>query len=173
MKGDGLEYWLLFMALVLAFAPSGRCNCNAARAAAPAAPAQLVQAWVSEAGWLAHREHAIQAHVLARWARQDGKTLRATIEQRVWRFSRPAAWIRQLSPRCEQPAAWPPRLSWARHAPLCRALFARAEAFGRGEVPDPCPAARGWRRPGKASAAAFVAGRKRVWCGKTANVYIR
>jgi hypothetical protein len=136
--------------------------------------AELARALVSESGWVGHRDHAAQSWILRRWARRMGFSLAVAIELRVWRFSHPPRWARALSPSCEKPAGWPRRWRWDSHRDECAALFSRAERLIRGEEIDPCGGrARGWRAPGHAFLAALELGRRPVWCGRTANKYVR
>lgn len=134
----------------------------------------LVRMWVAESGWRQLRDHAAQAWILRRWAERTGRSLPDAVGLRVWAFSRPPAWARRIGPRCEQPRGWPARWRWSAHEDDCRLLFARAEAFLRGELTDPCRGrALGWRSPGRALQVALSLGRKEVSCGRTAVRFVR
>lgn len=47
-------------------------------------------------------------------------------------------WVRGLVAAGTQPDGWPAAASWERHRPRWDALHARAGAFLRGELRDPC-----------------------------------
>lgn len=142
---------------------------DASRSSGEAGPAAdalvLVRMWVAESRWRRFRDHAAQSWIVQRWAARMGFTLAVAVELRVWRFSSPPRWVRHIEPACSEPAGWPARYSWGAHADDCRQLFARADAFLRGDVGDPCEGrARGWRAPGPALEAAIALGREQVWC---------
>jgi hypothetical protein len=130
----------------------------------------LVAACVAEVRWQRPVDCAAQWHILARYAAEHGTSIATATRVLVWRWSRPPAWVLELGPACRQPSSWPDRLRWSAHAPLCRALYARARAFLAGRVADPCPTARGWRAPHSAIAL-LASGRRRANCGDTANVF--
>lgn len=133
----------------------------------------LVRTALAESRW-SMRDAGIQWHVLQRWALRLGVSLADAIKLRVWRFSRrPPRWITRVTSSCVEPSGWPARLSWGAHSDRCWAYYAAADAFLRGELVDECPAARGWRAPGAAYAAALDLGRKPVRCGRTKNRYVR
>lgn len=127
----------------------------------------LVHVWLAEARWLAPRDHAAQAHVLARYAERSGVSLETAADRLVWPYSRPPAWVREVGPDCERTESWPGRLRWSAHAELCRELFERAAAFLAGRLADPCRGRPdGWRSKGKALRRALRRGYERVWCGR-------
>lgn len=159
-----IAIWLVLLALA--------CAAQIAESQPPDRQ-QLVAMWISEAGWRAHREHAIQAHILRRRAERLDVPLSVAIDLFVWRFSRPPRWVRNVWDDCGRPNGWPRYLLWPAHADECRELFSRADSFARGELSDPCPMALGWRRRGPALAEALARGRKLVRCGRTANAYVR
>lgn len=165
-SGRIIAVWLILLALALWAQLAEAQPSDADRVA-------LVGAWVAESGWHASRDHAIQAHVLTRWAGRLRLPFAEVVDRRVWRWRRPAQWVRNVGPSCEQPDGWPRRYLWGAHADDCRVLFAMADSFFRGEVSDPCPAARGWRMRGWALEVALGRGRRLVRCGRTVNAYVR
>lgn len=137
------------------------------------ARAALVRVALAEARW-SERDHAAMWHVLQRFASRFGLTLQAAIRLRVERFSRrPPRWITRVESSCVEPIGWPASLSWGRHSDSCWALYARVDAFLRGLLEDPCAGrALGWRSPA-ALPEALARGRRQVWCGPTANRFVR
>lgn len=111
----------------------------------------LARCQVAEAGWESHRDHDAIAWVLARrWSQYINHPAQpprsVTFEKFIQMYSVPLQgepvsrrqkWVRQLSFDAEQPADWPPAVSWLRHAPLWDAVLVRADEWSRGTVPDP------------------------------------
>jgi hypothetical protein len=114
------------------------------------------------------------AHVLQRYADRAGVSLGVAADRLVWRHSnarRDRPWLARLNPTCERPDGYP----WRWPAELCAAVVARAEAFGRGELADPCRGrATGWRTPkSKALRLALLRGFVRVRCaGGTSLAFV-
>lgn len=134
--------------------------------------AALVHVALAEARWH-ERDYPVLWHVLSRWSRLNGFALPVAAHVRVWRWSHPPKWVRLVGWSCEEPVGWPSRWSWGAHRDRCLALWAKADAFLRGELADECPSARGWRAP-SALPAALEMGRREVRCGDGfANRWVR
>lgn len=135
---------------------------------------ELVRVWIAEAGFKAHRSHAVIAHVLRRHAERTGGDLVSAADALVWRFSNAQAdrpWLRYVTADCAQPDGLSAH-AWAKRRPLCDTLVERAEAFVRGELRDPCPRADGWRTRGKTLRRALRNGFARVPC-RTTVAFVR
>ena len=104
-----------------------------------------------------------------------GASLEDAADALVWPYSnalRDRPWLRALTPACERPDGY--RWRWDRE--LCLEVVARAEAFLRGELRDPCHGrAAGWRTPrSKALRLALRRGFARVRCaGGTSLAFVR
>ena len=90
-------------------------------------------------------ECAAILHVYLKRAALRGGTLAATVRAYSAavkrRHGHPNAWIIDLDRTLERPARWPRGLRWSVARPLWGRALDFAEAFLRGEVPDPLPAA--------------------------------
>jgi len=140
----------------------------------------LSRAMVSEAGWLAKRDHAAIAHILyRRWKNALRRWPDLTFEQVIRRYcsgfyvsteslTKRQKWVQELVPAAIKPANWPETASWERHLPLWRAVWERAGRFGRGELQDPCKGAA-WHWGAEFD---VPQGRmERVDCGDTRNIF--
>lgn len=155
------------------------CDCQAVGAGRGAEQevVELQKVFVAEAGWAAPRSHVGMAHVLHRYATAHAITIERAADLLVWPFSNAQAdrpWIRYLRMDCSEPDGYPMR--WSEEARgLCLRVVARARAFLRGELPDPCRGlANGWRSHGKALRVALRKGCERVRCdGGTSVAFVR
>jgi hypothetical protein len=141
----------------------------------------LARAMVAEGGWTAERDHVAIAYVLARrWraaqARSPGVRLVnvirrycAGLEPGRAQLTRRQRWLRSLTPMLEEPDGWPSeKASWARHRQVWAGVLARADAWSRGRLPDPCRGAS-WYWGGVMD---LPRGRMyRVDCGATRNTF--
>lgn len=135
----------------------------------------LLQVWVAEARWSSPRSHAAMAHVLARNADKNERTICESADRIVWRYSNAQAdhpWIRYLNASCDRPDYY--RGTWDKQR--CLVLVKRAEEFVTGnKMPDPCNGlADGWRSRGAALRKARRNGYTRVRCnGGTVLAFVR
>lgn len=143
----------------------------------------MVRASVAEADWNPV-DRAANWHSQARNARARGITLKEQLEQFCSAFkvvpTPRLRWVLSLEQSCAEPSGWPEHLRWDRWEPKCHKAFDDAEAFLRGELPDPCPGATLFGSPTLATDVEnikrWIAERKVVIasCAKgTSNVYLR
>jgi hypothetical protein len=135
---------------------------------------------VSEAGWLAKRDHAGIAHTLARrWRvrreRWPGVTFEQVIRHYCAGFYLKEAsldprqlWVRQLNPMGVKPAAWPQNVRWDKHLVWWRQVMQRVDQFAAGRLSDPCRG-QSWHWGGPMD---YPEGRMvKVDCGETRNTF--
>lgn len=155
MIREAWRFYVLLAALGIVFFIFVAYDCGAHANARPVPPDEatsdarlaLARAMVAEAGWVAERDHAAIAHVLARrWRREHLRypdlTFRRMVELycAAWN-GKPTArqrWVRELAPTLERPRTFPRGLSWERHRPAWEAALQRSDAFFAGELADPC-----------------------------------
>ncbi len=110
----------------------------------------LARAFVSEAGWDAHRDHVGIAYVLnKRWNRGRKRYKRyrfvALIRQYCAGFAKDQTimtarqtWVRELTLDAKRPAHWPEEVSWPNYKKQWKAALKRAEDWRLGKFADPC-----------------------------------
>lgn len=136
----------------------------------------LARASVAECDFMLPDCHAATWHTLQRrWRRAQRRWPTYTLDQMARNYcaafkGKPDGrkrWVRGLLAAGTQPDGWPSGASWERHSRWWARVYARAGAFLRGEVKDPC---RG--RPthfgNVADMARFPPSEwKRIRCGRT------
>jgi len=140
----------------------------------------LARGMVSEAGWLAERDHAAIAHTLARrWQARRERWPGVTFEQIIRHYCagfylKESAldprqlWVRQLNLDGFQPAAWPRNVRWDKHLIWWRQVLQRVDQFAEGQLHDPCRG-QSWHWGGLMDT---PEGRmERIDCGDTKNVF--
>jgi hypothetical protein len=180
---------LAFVLLVILASSLVHCDADAQRPRVGPVPEDqltpqtrlwLARGMVSEAGWLAERDHAGIAHTLARrWRARRERWPGVTFEQIIRHYCagfylKEAAldprqlWVRQLNPAGLQPAAWPSNVRWDKHLVYWRQVLHRVDLFAEGRLPDPCRG-QSWHW---GSAFDDPPGRMvKMDCGETKNIF--
>jgi hypothetical protein len=119
----------------------------AARSSTPDTATWLARSCIGEADWDSPvtTECASLMHIYRKRAdmgplniRQMTRRYSAAVKPRK---SHPNKWVLHLTRECVQPVKWPSGLRWEVYEPWCHRAFEHADAFLRGEVPDPYPEA--------------------------------
>lgn len=152
--------WVVLMLVAMVILLSGLFRCSSPVQARDALvpPEQLTdstkiwlaRAMVSEAGWLAKRDHAAIAHTLARrWRVRRERWPGVTFEQVIRNYCAGfylkeealdprQQWVRQLNSDGLQPESWPQNVRWDKHLVYWRQVLDSVDRFAEGQLPDPC-----------------------------------